>query len=97
MVDYKDAALVGAGSVVPEHHLPETSMAMRSRKTTNRFDTEGKSGMAKLTDMYPEPEHPTDLQWRRFEISAMVVMRVRQIVTLKITLRSLVLNKFAWA
>ena len=46
MVDYKDA-VVGAGSVVPEHHLPETSMAMRSRKTTNRFDPEGKSGMAK--------------------------------------------------
>ncbi len=59
MVDFKDAKLTGAGSTVPEHHLPETSMAMRSRKTTNRFDPEGTSGMAKLTDMYPEPEHPT--------------------------------------
>ncbi len=59
MVDYKDAALVGAGSVVPEHHLPETSMAMRSRKTDNRFHVEGKDTTPKLTDMYPEPEHPT--------------------------------------
>ena len=60
MVDLKDAALAGAGSVVPEHHFPETSMAMRSRKTTNRFDPDGASGMTQKTnDMYPEPEHPT--------------------------------------
>ena len=35
-------------------------MAMRSRKRTNRLITsKAKAGMAKLTDMYPEPEHPT--------------------------------------
>lgn len=59
VVDYNDAALVGTGAVVPEHHLPETSMAMRSRKTDNKFHTAGKDTTAQLTDMYPEPEHPT--------------------------------------
>lgn len=59
LADYDNEEISGAGSIVPEHHLPSTSMAMRSRKTTNRFDPNGTSGMAKLTDMYPEPEHPT--------------------------------------
>ena len=40
-------------SIVPEHHLPASSMAVRARNTTNRFDK-----TKKLTDMYPEPEHP---------------------------------------
>jgi Fe-S-cluster-containing dehydrogenase component/anaerobic selenocysteine-containing dehydrogenase len=41
-------------SIVPMHHLPDDSMAIRSRHTTNRFNPD-----EKLTDMYPEPEHPT--------------------------------------
>jgi molybdopterin-containing oxidoreductase family iron-sulfur binding subunit len=42
------------GSAVPVHHLPDDSMAMRSRKTKSRFDPN-----VLLTDMYPVPEHPT--------------------------------------
>ena len=59
IVDFNNKELTDTGSVVPEHHLPETSMAMRSRKTDNRFHQEGKDTTAKLTDMYPEPDHPT--------------------------------------
>lgn len=43
-----------SGSIVPAHHLPDSSMAIRARSTTSRFDPD-----VKLTDMYPVPEHPT--------------------------------------
>jgi molybdopterin-containing oxidoreductase family iron-sulfur binding subunit len=59
LADYNNKDLSEAGSTVPEHHLPETSMAMRSRKTDNRFHQPGKDTLPKLTDMYPEPDHPT--------------------------------------
>ena len=58
--DWKD---VKKHSIVPEHHLPESSMAMRARKTKSRYTTidpkTGEPHQAMLTDMYPEPEHPT--------------------------------------
>lgn len=58
--DFKKAELTERGSVVPEHHLPETSMAERAKKTKNRFYVEGNKGNTPtLTDMYPEPDHPT--------------------------------------
>jgi molybdopterin-containing oxidoreductase family iron-sulfur binding subunit len=59
LADYDNNELTGTGSVVPEHHLPDTSMAMRSRVTKNRFHQSGKDTTPTLTDMYPEPKHPT--------------------------------------
>ena len=44
----------GAGSIVPMHHLPESSMAIRATNTKSRFDEN-----ETLKDMFPEPEHPT--------------------------------------
>ena len=52
--DYNNEKLQGRGSIVPEHHLPDDSMAIRSRNTPSRYNKD-----EMLTDMYPAPEHPT--------------------------------------
>ena len=44
------------GSIVPMHHLPDTSMAMRTKlQVKNVYRDDGST----LSDMYPEPDHPT--------------------------------------
>ena len=43
------------GSIVPMHHLPATSMAMRTKE---QVENKYKPGTT-LSDMYPEPDHPT--------------------------------------
>lgn len=45
----------GTGSIVPIHELPATSMAMRTKLQIKNVYREGET----LSDMYPEPEHPT--------------------------------------
>jgi len=53
--DFTDKSKTGKGSIVPAHHLPSTSMAIRARdQIKNRFNPE-----ETLSDMYPEPTHPT--------------------------------------
>jgi molybdopterin-containing oxidoreductase family iron-sulfur binding subunit len=51
---YEQALKVEHASIVPEHHLPVDSMAVRARHTKNMYNPS-----ETLTDMYPEPEHPT--------------------------------------
>ena len=43
------------GSIVPMHHLPATSMAMRTKDQVENMYRPGTT----LSDMYPEPDHPT--------------------------------------
>jgi molybdopterin-containing oxidoreductase family iron-sulfur binding subunit len=53
--DFTDASKKGKGSIVPAHHLPSTSMAIRAKEQIkSRFNPE-----ETLSDMYPEPDHPT--------------------------------------
>ena len=51
---YANALKVEHPSIVPEHHLPVDSMAVRARHTTNTYNK-----AETLVDMYPEPDHPT--------------------------------------